>query len=59
MDNKLIITISSREGYAEDQVSGGLTVGELKDLIEGYDDDYEIVTEDISNQHGAKFGKIL
>ena len=54
----LKICIHSNEGYAADQVRGRITVGELKDMLEGYDDDVEIVTYDLNNSRGASYGTI-
>ena len=55
---KIILKIRGNEGYNADQVNS-MTVGELRDLLEGYDDDMEIVTENTDNRYGANFGEII
>lgn len=59
---KIILKIRANEGYAPEQVSEEhnlTTVGELKDWLEGYDDDTEIVTDDVNNKYGAHYGMIV
>ena len=57
---KLALRIRANKGYNADQAaeSGTITVGELRELLEGLDDDAEIVTLDLSNGYGAKWGVI-
>ncbi len=57
-DEKIILRIRGNMGYGADQVNS-ITVGELRNLLEGYDDDMEIVTENTSNRYGANFGEII
>jgi hypothetical protein len=57
--NKLILNIKSNEGYSEEDIKYAMTVGELKDILENWDDDIEIVTCDINNRYGASYGKII
>ena len=53
---KSFLSISARrEGYAVDQVSGTMTVGELIRLLGGYDEDMEVY---ISNDNGYTYGGI-
>ena len=59
MSVKLVLNISANEGYKFDQVNSCVTVGELKDWLESYDDDVEIVTNDINNQYGANIGVLV
>ena len=54
----LKICIHSNEGYGADQVRGRITVGELRNMLEGYDDNDEIVTFDLNNRRGASYGTI-
>ena len=58
---KAVLNINSNEGYSASQVRG-ITLGELRDMIEEYIDylgeDTEIVTEDEGNKYGASFGRI-
>lgn len=58
---KLGIRILANAGYGMDQVKG-ITLGELKELVdelfEQYDEDTEIITIDSGNVYGAKYGKI-
>lgn len=56
MEHKSIITIeANREGYSFDQIRRTITVGELRQLLEDYDDDTEIM---ISNDNGYTYGGI-
>lgn len=57
-NDKIILRIRGNMGYSADQVNS-ITVGELKDLLEGYDDDMEIVTKNTNNKYGANFGEII
>lgn len=57
--NKVIINIEANRGYAVDQVKGRMTVGELKRLLEDFDDEAEIVTKDLNNEYGANWGIAL
>lgn len=58
---KIGIRILSNGGYGMDQVKG-ITLGELKELVdylfEQYEEDTEIITVDSGNEYGAKYGKI-
>lgn len=56
---KLVLNIRGSEGYAPDQVKSHFTVGDLKDWLEGYDDDTEIIIKDFNNQYGASYGIAL
>lgn len=51
MDNLIIET--SRDGYAVDQITRTMTVGELKALLEDYDDDQKIY---LSFDNGYTYG---
>lgn len=50
--------IRASEGYAADQIKT-ITVGELKEMLEYYEDEDEIVLHDNSNRYGAAYGRIL
>ena len=53
---KMILTIeAAREGYSPDQIRSTMTVGDLKELLEAYEDDTPIY---ISNDNGYTFGGI-
>ena len=53
----LKLEIRANEGYcATDVMHRCLTVGELRDMLEGVDDDVRIVTLDCNNPRGAKYG---
>lgn len=58
---KIGIEILANAGYGMDQVRS-ITLGELKEWIDGlyeqYDEDTEIVTVDNGNRYGAKYGKL-
>lgn len=57
-----ILQISNCEGYAANQVTTGMTLGQLRDMvreaIEWYGEDAPLVTEDRSNR-AASFGTIV
>lgn len=53
-----MLKIRGSQGYAIDQAKT-ITVGELKELIQGYDNEDEIVLYDMNNGYGAKFGTIV
>ena len=53
----LKLEIRANEGYcAVDAMNRCLTVGELRQLLEGIDDDVRIVTKDLNNPRGANWG---
>ena len=53
---KAILTIDGRrEGYAPDQISGTMTVGELINFLSDYDEDTPIM---INNDNGYTYGSI-
>lgn len=53
---KSFVSISARrEGYAVDQISNTMTVGELIRLLEDYDEDMGVY---ISNDNGYTYGGI-
>lgn len=58
---KAILNIFANKGYSAKQVTG-ITLGELKNMIEEYIDylgeDAEVVTQDEGNMYGASFGII-
>ncbi len=55
---KYQIDIQANEGYGADQIRYTITVGEMREMLEGLEDDDEIVTHDLNNPRGAKFGCI-
>lgn len=55
---KYQIDIQANEGYGADQIRYTITVGELREMLEGLNDEDEIVTRDLNNQRGASFGSI-
>jgi hypothetical protein len=62
MATTLIMNVNPNQGYAPDQISNRLTLGELRDMIEeaivDYGDDAEVITLDSGNVYGAKYGSI-
>lgn len=54
---KYQLNIRANGGYSADQVKG-LTVGDLKALLDEMDDDDEIITYDSTNAYGAAYGTI-
>ena len=59
---KLTLDIRANEGYSTaDACLDGytITVGELRAMMEGYDDDVQIFTNDLNNRRGAHFGRIV
>lgn len=57
--NTINLTIKSNESYEESSVETQMTVGELKAMLENFNDDDVIVTKDLNNQFGASFGSIV
>ena len=56
MGKQAIVFEAERTGYNIDQIAGGaMTVGELKSLLEDYDDDTLFV---LSHDRGYTFGSI-
>ena len=56
MKKKLALVFQAeRTGYSIDQVEHPLTVGELKELLEGYDDDAIVI---LSHDNGYTFGSL-
>ncbi len=57
---KLILNINANRGYNASQIEARhtLTVGELKSILEGYDDDTPIITKNLDNALGANFGEV-
>ncbi len=55
---KLQLEINGAMGYGAEQVRS-ITVGELKEMLECYDDNDEIVTHDETNRYGASYGSII
>ena len=48
------------EAYSAKDIDGRLmTVGELRAVLEDYEDDTQIVTVDLSNYRGAKWGRLV
>ncbi len=55
---KYELHIKANEGYAADQVRHTVTAGDLREMLEGLNDEDEIVTRDLNNQRGASFGSV-
>lgn len=57
---RVALRMRANEGYNAEQAAdkGTITVGELRELLEGLEDDTEIVTLDLGNAHGARWGII-
>lgn len=58
---KIALRIRSNEGYDAEQATerhNTLTVRDLREALEGYEDDTEIVTLDLNNRYGADWGII-
>lgn len=49
------LTIEPNQGYSPDQTTS-ITVGELKEMLDGLEDDAEICTYSPDNRHGAAYG---
>lgn len=54
---KIVIGIKSNEGYSANQVNG-IKVKLLKEMLEDFDDEDEIITYDFNNKYGANYGKL-
>lgn len=58
---KIALRIRSNEGYNAEQATERhktITVKDLREALEGFDDDTEIVTLDLNNSYGADWGII-
>jgi len=57
---RVALRMRANEGYNAEQAAekGTITVGELRELLEGLEDDTEIVTLDLNNGRGARWGTI-
>lgn len=55
---KYQLDIRANEGYGADQVRYTITVGELREMLDGLEDSDEVVTHDSNNPRGASFGSI-
>ena len=55
---KIQLEINGAMGYGAEQVRS-ITVGDLRAMLEDYEDDVEIVTHDETNRYGASYGKII
>lgn len=53
---KYQLNIRSNEGYSADQVNG-ITKAELIDALADLEDDDEVITYDLNNAYGAKYGR--
>lgn len=50
MPKKLVLT-HNREGYSHNQATRPMTVGELKDILDQFEDDDEIITFELTNTY--------
>ena len=59
--SKLILQIKDRQGYSVNQISDRdcMTVGELKRILEDYDEDTPIIAQGVSCPGGADFGPLV
>lgn len=55
---KYQLEISANRGYGADQITG-TTVADLRQMLEGLEDDDVIITHDESNRYGASYGELL
>lgn len=55
---KYQLTVSGSQGYSADQIKSSITVAELREMLEGLEDDAEVVIYDNANGYGASFGRI-
>ena len=53
---KVVLSIRSNEGYSADQVKSRLSVGDLREALEEFDDDAEVIVFNESNRYGANYG---
>lgn len=51
--DELLVIETSRDGYSPEQLHGTMTVGELRELLENYDDDMPVI---LSNDNGYTYG---
>jgi len=61
-DHIAVLRISNNQGYAADQVTNGVTLGDLleqiQDAVDQYGDDTLVVTKDFGNRYGANWGSL-
>lgn len=55
MDNQVVIISARREGYGIDQISYTMTIGELIECLEQYDEDSPVY---LSHDNGYTYGGI-
>lgn len=57
---KLILNIEANKGYSADQVGDRhcFTVGDLRRILDDYDDETPIITQDENNRYGASWGEV-
>lgn len=62
MTKQLLLDVSPNSGYSPDQINQKLTLAQLLEAVENaiseYGEDAEIVTYDVNNSRGAKYGYI-
>lgn len=62
MTKQLLLDVSPNNGYGPDQVEQKLTLAQLLEAVENaiseYGEDAEIITHDVTNSRGAKYGYI-
>lgn len=62
MTTRTLLAINPQQGYAPDQITESLTLGQLaealEEAIERYGEDSLIVTIDNANRYGAGFGSL-
>lgn len=56
---KVELQIRANEGYSAGDVQGVMTVGNLRRLLEYYDDDDMVITNNLNNRYGANYGVVV
>ena len=63
MTTRVTLEITNNQGYAPDQVTHTITLGDLQEIlteaINSYGEDAQIITHDGGNKYGANYGGIL
>ena len=56
--NKIILQIRNSEGYFPEEIKG-VKVKELIEMLSEFENDDEVVIEDLTIIHGRKYGTII
>lgn len=58
----VVLTVDNNRGYAADQAANGMTLSDLRELVDNavaeYGEDALVVTKDTGNRLGARWGAV-